>query len=355
MALKSRAPSKLAHVTITPSIVLELAYAFFRVVAPEKPHSAATLPWLRELELAPPDWFLEARRTFQGPSWTGFETLLMALALGYGDDPTPERFLLDFPTLPRLVAQDVNAVLGSAPAEAHPGPLSGAARRRQRLRESFELLSAEDVTAVLARALRGLWVALEGYWVAEGLELATRESAQLLHRATSVGDVLDVLPRHHFITFDTSIRDLRQKHPEVKVSVTPLYFAAMGGYKFLVNDVLYLGYGIRSERLFRQREEHVDDLAGQLRAFSDPTRLLLLVLISRLRRFPLTVGDLARQLGVSQPTASGHLRLLRELGLVEVVRRGNRSYYRVRKEPIRELLTDLSALLLLDRSVEEDG
>src|SRR5690606_2868077 len=79
-----------------PAPVQELAYAFFRVASPENPSVSANLPWLRQLEASPPDWFAAARSAFtDGGSWTGFEPLLMACALGYALDDSPARFLED--------------------------------------------------------------------------------------------------------------------------------------------------------------------------------------------------------------------------------------------------------------------
>lgn len=60
------------------------------------------------------------------------------------------------------------------------------------------------------------------------------------------------------------------------------------------------------------------------RAFSDPTRLRALHL---LRGGETCVGDLVEILQVPQPTASRHLRYLREAGLVEARREGRWCFY----------------------------
>lgn len=48
-----------------------------------------------------------------------------------------------------------------------------------------------------------------------------------------------------------------------------------------------------------------------------------------------TVGDLAAAVGTTQPTASKHLTVLRDAGLVAVREDGRRRFYRVRPEPLR--------------------
>lgn len=60
------------------------------------------------------------------------------------------------------------------------------------------------------------------------------------------------------------------------------------------------------------------------RAFSDPTRLRILHLLVA---GEMCVGDLVDVLGVPQPTASRHLRYLREANLVEVRRDGRWCIY----------------------------
>lgn len=54
-------------------------------------------------------------------------------------------------------------------------------------------------------------------------------------------------------------------------------------------------------------------------ALSDPNRLLILY---ALNEKPLNVTELANELGLNQPTASRHLKVLRERGLVTTVRTG---------------------------------
>ena len=49
------------------------------------------------------------------------------------------------------------------------------------------------------------------------------------------------------------------------------------------------------------------------------------------------VGDLVRELAVSQPAVSRHLRVLRDAGLVDVRSDAQRRLYRVRSEPLRAI------------------
>ncbi len=59
-------------------------------------------------------------------------------------------------------------------------------------------------------------------------------------------------------------------------------------------------------------------------ALSDPTRLLMLYALSD---GPHNVTDLANELSIIQPTASRHLKILRDRGLVYTVRQGTTVTY----------------------------
>ena len=50
-----------------------------------------------------------------------------------------------------------------------------------------------------------------------------------------------------------------------------------------------------------------------------------------------SVGEIERQLGMSQPTVSKHLRVLRDAGVVEATVDAQRRLYRVRPEPLQEI------------------
>jgi ArsR family transcriptional regulator len=68
-------------------------------------------------------------------------------------------------------------------------------------------------------------------------------------------------------------------------------------------------------------------LAEWFGVLSDPTRLRLLSLIAATGE-ACAACDLVAPLGVSQPTVSHHLKVLREAGLVESDKRGRWVYYR---------------------------
>jgi DNA-binding transcriptional ArsR family regulator len=69
-------------------------------------------------------------------------------------------------------------------------------------------------------------------------------------------------------------------------------------------------------------------------ALADPTRRRILDL---LRERPHLVGELVDRLELSQPLISKHLRVLREVGLVNVRQDAQRRWYELRTEPLIEI------------------
>lgn len=71
-----------------------------------------------------------------------------------------------------------------------------------------------------------------------------------------------------------------------------------------------------------------------LEAISEPTRRRILDAVRGGER---SVGDLVEIVGMHQPGVSRHLKVLRDVGLVEVRREAQRRLYRLRPEPLKEL------------------
>jgi ArsR family transcriptional regulator len=87
--------------------------------------------------------------------------------------------------------------------------------------------------------------------------------------------------------------------------------------------------------------EQAEPLARRFKALGDPVRLRLLSLIASHDGGEACVCELTPGMGVSGPTISHHLRVLREAGLIEGDRRGTWIYYRA----LPEALTALSDAL----------
>ncbi|MFK7691413.1 ArsR/SmtB family transcription factor [Paenibacillus sp. HJGM_3] len=72
----------------------------------------------------------------------------------------------------------------------------------------------------------------------------------------------------------------------------------------------------------------------KLSALAEPNRMDIVEL---LRDGPLSVGEIAYRLGLRQPQASKHLKVLIDSGILEVKADANRRIYRLRPEPFTAL------------------
>ena len=97
----------------------------------------------------------------------------------------------------------------------------------------------------------------------------------------------------------------------------------------------------------RPSDDQTTELADTFRLMSDPTRLR--IILSCLDT-PVSVGDMAAQLGLSASLVSHHLRLLRAGRLIQAERRGHRVFYLISDEHIRRVLSDM-----VDHVAESSG
>lgn len=397
--LTFRSPgSDAARVEALPAPVLELVYAHHYLQARMASVPAdLRLAWALELERSAPEELAALRAAWPQGCHDGLLFLLVC-ELGYARDADPERLLADFGALPGRMQARL-AARGAAPKSPQPEspqsessepeppdstdvPESGAPavpaepaesrapddatydatddatddvddapdpRKRlaqERLAAGLQALREGDRAARLAGSLERLWRALEPRWQREGRTAVDAACDAFMAEFARQGDVLEALPPHHFTRFERAAKQIRTSQSRGRLLVTPLFFAADGGFDLALADTHYIGFGIQSERVFAQTAARVGAVASRAKAFADPTRLMLLALIARYGDFTLTVGDLALQLGVSQPTVSGHLRLLREAELVTVRKKGNRSYYHLDADAVRALLAQLEGTLL---------
>ena len=85
-------------------------------------------------------------------------------------------------------------------------------------------------------------------------------------------------------------------------------------------------------RIYRQR--YIRGMESVFEIIAEPNRRAILDLLVSSEQ---SVGEIERQLGMSQPTVSKHLRVLREAGFVESTVDAQRRLYRLNPEPLQEV------------------
>ncbi len=82
-------------------------------------------------------------------------------------------------------------------------------------------------------------------------------------------------------------------------------------------------------------DEEMQDLAGFLKVFGDPTRLRILFF---LREKPLCVHDLSHLTGMRQTAVSHQLKVLRQMRLVKYMKEGRMAVYSLNDDHIHGIL-----------------
>jgi DNA-binding transcriptional ArsR family regulator len=80
--------------------------------------------------------------------------------------------------------------------------------------------------------------------------------------------------------------------------------------------------------------EYMKGMESVFEIIAEPNRRAILSLLVASQQ---SVGDIERQLGMTQPTVSKHLRVLREAGFVESTVDAQRRLYRLKPEPLQEV------------------
>jgi len=80
--------------------------------------------------------------------------------------------------------------------------------------------------------------------------------------------------------------------------------------------------------------EYISVVESSFTIVAEPNRRAILSLLLSSER---SVGEIERELGMSQPSVSKHLRVLRDAGFVESRIEAQRRLYRLRPEPLMEL------------------
>ena len=102
-----------------------------------------------------------------------------------------------------------------------------------------------------------------------------------------------------------------------------------------------------------------ESMAEIFRVFGDPTRLRMIRLLAFNREFSkgkkLCVADLAKMLGITQPAASQHIKILKGIGIIESKREGFRVYYHIDSDAMASLRGNIDGFLEMSFNMEEKG
>ncbi len=215
-------------------------------------------------------------------------------------------------------------------AAAHSVPTGTLATEQPDVREIMEERLRELQTDDARRAayfalLKEFWAFLAPFYEREGRPAALQLEAEVREQLASGRDFLAVLPPNHLAQLDRFRPMVEEAEREGRLVIIALGLSGVGSGLLEVPGGMTASFSSETRTNPERRREVAKKIAAQLKVLSDPTRLgLLLMLVHG----PRSITDLARSEGLSQPTVSVHVKMLREAGLLESEgRRGQRLYF----------------------------
>jgi DNA-binding HxlR family transcriptional regulator len=193
------------------------------------------------------------------------------------------------------------------------------------------------------RLLRAVWA--EGEPLLREVGRATVERAALRARASIEHgqSPIELIPEGHISRREKFLPLTERALHNGKLVLTPCYLSGGHGHIVALPGMLSVAIGTGVTPDMAHQRAAAERVAHDFKLLSDPTRVLIL---TELDRTPATVGQIAERVGVAQPTASVHVRQLREAGLLVATRDGASSSYRVERSRLRQALQSAHEALL---------
>lgn len=306
--------------------VIELNFALFTAECLRQPPRYGSYPcaaWAHAALSSRPD-LLDRVGGFWGDSHAEWaEILILAHRGGMLFAESPAAFL---ESLDRLIM--LTPDVPPLPSES-PGVRETIATRVGRLRSSPETRSRYE------EILREVWNLIEPGWRKEGLPAVRQRAARLEQQLAAGADLRGLLPRHHFVLRERHAPEFQAALERGEVTLVPLAVAGAGVAYFVLPGAVIVAFGPDAGAGSAKHRVAMERAAARFKVLSDPTRLSILDQVSYDDH---TITDLARQLEVSQPTVSVHMKALREAGLVEPHREDGRTTYRAAPARTREFI-----------------
>ncbi len=243
---------------------------------------------------------------------------------------------------------NIDALLSVADAtldpEAELDLVTETEEERTLTRERIARLAADPaLRARYQTLLRAVWAEGEPLLREVG-RAAVERAAQRARASIEHGQSpIEIIPEGHISRREKYLPLTERALRTNKLVLTPCYLAGGHGHIVALPGMLSVAIGTGVSTDMAHQRAAAERLAHDFKLLSDPTRVLIL---TELDRAPSTVGEIAERVGVAQPTASVHVRQLREAGLLVATRAGSSTSYRVERHRLREALQSAQESLL---------
>jgi DNA-binding transcriptional ArsR family regulator len=233
------------------------------------------------------------------------------------------------------------AATSSAPT---PSLLSETPAERSAIGKRLDVLRTDaKVRGRYIDLLNAVWESVRGEWEETGRPAVIAAARDWQRQLAAGTPYRDLLQRTRLWPGRADLEELADADAaDGCMFITPGWF--FGDIHVVVLDgSMYLGRGIRAGHDDADRRLVANYLSKTLKAFADPTRLLILMWLACQ---PASVTEISQQFKLSQPTVSAHVQLLREAGVIEDKPAGRSSLLRVSEQKVREVLGGAEEALL---------
>ncbi len=184
-----------------------------------------------------------------------------------------------------------------------------------------------------------IWAAMQPSWEA-ARDNADRAARDFAARARNESDPRVLVPGNTFLHKDEFQAQIANARARGEFVIIPLGLAGAGQLFWTLPGITLIGVGLESGERAEKRRERSERAAGRFKVLSDPTRVAILFELLRPSHNASTVTELASLFGLSQPTVSVHIKLLREAGLVRAERDGNQVHYQAEDDVVRRYVDE---------------
>jgi ArsR family transcriptional regulator len=321
------------HVTVAP--LLDFHFALFLLgkhcISPDR----WVPPWIAELDAANrglvddlmafwPDAGLATLPNGE-PYREWGELLVGASRAGVLVSPDPG------PSIARAV-ESLTESFETPPLASEPPDVHGLVDRR------ISFLRHEPAARARYRSLlERFWAVVEPYWERQGRREAQSTATELQTRLRHENDLRRLVPGNTFVHKDIFQPQIAAARARGELYLVALGLGGEGQLYWALPGMVFVGVGSGVGEKLARRRERAEHAAGRFKVLSDPTRLAILAELLNCDDVT-TVTELASLFGLSQPTVSVHMKMLREAGLVTAEREGNQVSYSASDATLREFV-----------------
>ena len=311
-------------IRVTTSAVSDLGFCLFVVEKRAAGRGRWTQEWVTALETQAPELAARIEGFWHDPGYYKWAELsLIGDAAGVLFD---DRAAIDWAALERAAA--ANVPIGALTTEEDDV-------RELIVRRLRELHEDEHRRTAYFDLLKAFWVFLAPFYERDGRPAAVRLAAEIRDELAAGRELRAILPPNHLSQLERFAPQMAEAEREGRIVIVALGLSGIGSGLLDLPGGMVVSYSPETRNSPEQLREVAERIAGQMKVLSDPTRVTLLLMLVH---GPRSITDLARTQGLSQPTVSVHVKILREAGLLESQGGRGKKLYFAPPERVRELL-----------------